>query len=175
MKALKAYFLTRLLREKILFVGFVLLIALWWLSSFAGRAARFARTFSATGNDLSIQRGWLAKKDSVEAEAKRAIAQLDPSRTLDSTRLQSEINTLATGLPNTQIDPRPSERTDQFAVHSVQFSVRRVDFVSLERFYLELSKRAPYISIEQCSISADRANPSLLTATMQISSVEIVK
>ncbi|HTQ32511.1 MAG TPA: hypothetical protein VMI53_14975 [Opitutaceae bacterium] len=175
MKAFKAYFLNLLLREKILFVGFVLLIAVWWLSNLAGRAGRFAQAFSATSDDLRTQQSWLAKKESVEADAKRAIAQLDPARTLDSTRLQSEINTLATGLPNTQIDPRPSDRSDQFAVHSVQFSARRVDFVALERFYLELSKRAPYISIEQCSISADRATPAQLTATLQISSVEIVR
>ncbi|HZP59739.1 MAG TPA: hypothetical protein VFB27_05395 [Opitutaceae bacterium] len=175
MKAFKAYFLNLALREKVLLVAFILLIAFWWLSNFGGRAVRFGRDFHATSDDLKIQRAWLAKRESVEADAKRAIAQLDPSRTLDSTRLQSEINTLANGLPNTQIDPRPSERTDQFAIHSVQFSVRRVDFVSLERFYLELSKRAPYISIEQCSISADRATPAQLTATMQISSVEIVK
>ncbi len=57
----------------------------------------------------------------------------------------------------------------------MQFSVRKVDWDALQHFYVELSKRAPYISIEQCRISADRTDPNQLNATMLISSVEIAK
>jgi hypothetical protein len=57
----------------------------------------------------------------------------------------------------------------------VQFSVRKASWEALQHFYAELSRHSPYISIEQCSISADRANPAQLNATMQISSVEIAR
>jgi hypothetical protein len=174
MKVFKAYFLNFRRLEKILFVAFMLFVAALWFSSLAGRVGRFAHDFHATTETLRDQRDTLAMRADVEAAAKRAIAQLDPASTLDSTRLQGELNTLATGLSNT-IDPRPSERSDQFAIHSVQLSIRRADFVALERFYLDLSKRSPYINIEQCSINADNANPTQLNVTMQISSVEIVK
>jgi len=175
MKAVKAYFLNLLLREKMLCVAFVLIIAGWWFSSFAGRAALFARTFRQTTETLTAQDGWLARRNEIETASKRAISQLDPARTYDSTRLQSEISTLSAGLPDPDIEPRPDQRADQFTVHSVQFSVHRAEFVSLERFYLEVSKLSPYINIEDCSINVDLADPSKLNASMQISSVEIVK
>jgi hypothetical protein len=175
MKVLRTYFLNLLLREKILLVGFVLVFAIWWFSSFAGRAGRFARDFHHTSEDLAAQRDWLARRDDVDAASKHAIAQLDPARTLDATALQGVLNTLAASLPNNTIDARPDERTDQFAVHTVQFSVHKAEWSALQRFYVELGKRAPYISIEQCSLIADRANPAQLNATMQISSVEIAR
>jgi len=175
MKAVKAYFLNLFLREKLLFVAFVLAIAVWWFSNLAGRTARFAGDFRQTTKTIADQNGWLARRNEIETASKRAISQLDPARTYDSTRLQSEISTLSAGLPDPDIEPRPDQRADQFTVHSVQFSVHRADFVSLERFYLEVSKLSPYINIEECSINVDPANPAQLDSSMQISSVEIVK
>jgi hypothetical protein len=175
MKAFKAYFLSRLLREKIFFTGFVLLIAIWWLSHVVSRVSHFCRDFGGTSSILNAQRSTLAERPEVESQVKAALAQLDPAHTLDSARLQGELNTLASGFPNMQIDARPSNPTDEFSVHSVQFSVRKADWAALQHFYVELSKRTPYISIEQCSISADRTNPAQLNATMLISSVEIAK
>ncbi|MDE3083631.1 MAG: hypothetical protein KGJ37_00235 [Verrucomicrobiota bacterium] len=175
MKALKLFFLNRLMREKVLLLGFALLAAATWFSSAAGRLVRFGRGFSETSKLMSAQKKLLADRTKIEAKAQRAAAQLDPSRTLDSARLQGELNTLAAGLPNVTIDARPSQQTDQFAVNSVQFSVRKVSWEALLRFYVELSKHSPYISIEQCSVVADRANPAQLDATMQIFSVEIAR
>jgi hypothetical protein len=175
MKALKAFFIGRLLTEKILLNGFLLLIAFWWFSHVAHRVAVFSREFRNTATILHAQRTSLAGRAETEARVKRALGQLEPARTLDSARLQGDLNTMAAGLPNTQIDARPDEPADQFIVHRVQFSVRKVDWATLQHFYVELSKRSPYISIEQCSISADRANPAELSATMLISSVEIAR
>jgi hypothetical protein len=175
MKAIKAYFLHRLLLEKILLTGFLLLVAVLWLSSVARRAGGFGIDFRNTSTILAAQRTSLAGRAETEAKVKRALAQLDPARTLDNARLQGDLNTMATGLPNTQIDARPDDTGDLFIKHSVQFSVRKVDWDALQHFYVELSKRAPYISIEECRISANKANPAELSATMLISSVEIEK
>jgi hypothetical protein len=175
MKVLKAFFLSRLLPEKILLAGFLLLIAALGLSHAAHDTSRLWGEFSNTTMILSAQRTSLNGRADTEAKVKRALSQLDPASTLDSARLQGDLNTLATGLPGTSIDPRPDEPADQFIKHSVQFSVRKVDWSALQQFYVALSKRAPYISIEQCSISADRTNPNQLNATMLISSVEIAK
>ena len=57
----------------------------------------------------------------------------------------------------------------------MQFSVRRAELGALLRFYEEVSKRAPYITIEQLTLQADRANPALLNASIRVSSVEIVR
>jgi hypothetical protein len=175
MKALKARFLSRLLTEKILLAGFLLTIAVLGFFHVLRDVRRFGFDFRSTTMILTAQRTSLDGRAETEAKVKRALSQLDPSHTLDSARLQGDLNTLATGLPETTIDARPDEPADQFIKHSVQFSVRKVDWSTLQQFYVALSKRAPYISIEECSISADRANPTQLNATMLISSVEIAK
>jgi hypothetical protein len=174
MKAVKAFFLGRLLTEKILLTGFLLIIAVLGFFHVLRDVRRFWFDFRNTTMILTAQRTSLDGRAETEAKVKRALSQLDPSRTLDSARLQGDLNTLAT-MPDTTIEARPDEPADQFIKHSVQFSVRKVDWSSLQQFYVELSKRAPYINIEQCSISADRANPTQLNATMLISSVEIAK
>ncbi len=177
MKALKAFFLSCLLREKILLTGFLLLIAVWWFSHVTRRVVDFKNDFKATSAILDKQRTSLDGRAATEAKVKRALSQLDPSSTLDSARLQGDLNTLAvaSGLSDTTIDARPDEPADQFIVHAVEFSVRKVEWATLQSFYVELSKRAPYISIERCSVLADHANATQLNATMLISSVEMAK
>jgi hypothetical protein len=175
MKTLKAFFLGRLLTEKILLTGFLLIIAVLGFFHVLRDVRGFWFDFRNTTMILKAQRASLDGRAETEAKVKRALSQLDPSSTLDSARLQGDLNTLATGLPGTMIDARPDEPADQFIKHSVQFTVRKVDFGTLQQFYLALSKRAPYISIEECSISAERANPAELDASMLISSVEIAK
>jgi hypothetical protein len=174
MKALKALFLHRILTEKILLTGFLLIIMLWGLSHGFRDAGRFFGDFRNTTMILTAQKNSLDGRAQTEARVKAALSQLDPSHTLDSARLQGDLSTLAT-MPDTTIDARPDEPADLFIKHSVQFSVRKVDWSTLQQFYVALSKRAPYITIEECSIAADRANPAELNATMLISSVEIAK
>ncbi len=175
MNALKAYFLSRLLREKLLLVTIMLLAALTLLSNFSGRVARAWRAARTASVALADEQQWLANRVAIEASAGQAVKNLDPAKTLDDTQLVGELNALAKaqGLKFTSDTPR-TERTGQFAVHSVQFNLLKMDWESLKRFYLELTKRSPYISLEQFSLQAERTNPGLLNASLKVSSVEIV-
>ena len=175
MNALKAYFLRRLLREKLLLVVIAVLVAVTFLSNFGGRVARAWRTQRATTVALAEQQQWLANRAAIEAGAGKAVKNLDPGKTLDDTQLVGELNALARaqGLKFTSDTPR-TERSGQFAVHTVQFNLLKMDWASLKSFYLELTKRSPYIGIEQFSLQAERANPALLNASLRVSSVEIV-
>lgn len=98
-------------------------------------------------------------------------------RTLDTTKLLAEVSAIAgeAGLKNTTSGEAKDVSSGQFAVHTLQFNVTKVDWGTLKGFYLALGKQSPYIGIEQFSIQVDRANPSLLSANFQISSVEISK
>jgi hypothetical protein len=175
MSALKAYFLSRLLREKVLLVVIAALAAVVLLSNFSGRVARAWRAQRATTTTLADQQQWLTNRTTIEAGAGRAVKNLDPARTLDDTRLVGELNALARaqGLKFVSDSPR-TERSGQFAVHTVQFNLLKMDWNALKRFYLELTKRSPYIGIEQFSLQAERTNPTLLNASLRVSSVEIV-
>ena len=55
----------------------------------------------------------------------------------------------------------------------MQVAVRNADLPSLLSFYDALDKRAPYIGLEQFSLTVNPSNPALLNAVMRVSSVEI--
>ena len=176
MNTFKAFFLSRLLREKLLLVTIAVLGVLMLLSNFGGRVARSWRAQHATTMALAEQQQWLANRATIEEGARRAGQNLDPTRTLDDTRLIGELNALARaqGLRFASESPR-TERSGQFAVHTVQFNLLKMDWEALKRFYLELTKRSPYISIEQFTLQSERANPAVLNASLKVSSVEIVR
>ncbi|MET0261288.1 MAG: hypothetical protein ABW223_00205 [Rariglobus sp.] len=174
---MKAYFLSRLLREKILLLAFAVLGAAIWLSAVSDRVTLQWRAIQATSTDLNVQQMWLVKRERIEKEATLAIEHLDPSRTFDNVRLQNELNTLArsAGLSNYDVSDSRMVRANQFAIHSVQFSARNADIGALITFYQSLAQRAPYLGLEQFALASNRANPAQLTASWRVTSVEIAR
>ncbi|MFA5264389.1 MAG: hypothetical protein WC378_11225 [Opitutaceae bacterium] len=178
MKVLKAFFLGRSMREKVILLAFLFLAVAIWASAFSTRAQSFVSVYRRTGGTLAEQGMWLGKRESIEANAKKAISQLDPSLTLDGTKLLAEVNRIAAqaGLTsNVQADDTRDEHTSQFVVHSLRFTVRKADYATLVRFYLDLQRRSPYIGIEQFALQAEAANPAQLTASLRLSSVEVIR
>jgi hypothetical protein len=176
MRAFKAFFLSRLLREKILLTVFTALAALMWLSNFSRRANRAWSAHRVTTLELADQKQWLANRGAIEAAALKAVKDLDPGRTFDDTRLVGELSGLArdNSIRFTNDTPR-TERSGQFAVHTVQFNLPKTDWDALVKFYGLLAQRSPYIGIEQFSLAADLANPAQLNASLRVSSVEILR
>jgi hypothetical protein len=174
-RTLRAFFLARALRVKLLLTAIAVAAAALWLSHFAGELAQFVHTVRSTSSVLHQQSVWLADRASIEASAQASAGRLDASRTLDATRLLAEVSAIAdeAGLKNTTSGEPKDESSGQFSVHTLQFNVTKVDWDTLKQFYLALSKRSPYIGIVQFSMQGDRGNPTLLNASFNISSVEI--
>jgi hypothetical protein len=172
-RSLRAFFMSRLLREKLLLLAFVGIGMLWWLSAFTTRAARFSRDQQATSLALAIQQQWLNNRGAIEATAQKAASRLDPAQTRNSTRLFTEVSNLANaaGFRNAVINPQPAATIGQFSIHTLNFTVNNVDWEALRKFYQSLQTKAPYIGIDQFTLS----NPGNGTHTlgMRISSVEI--
>ncbi len=175
---MKAFFLSRLFREKVLLTAFLVLGAATWLTSVARRGHQLWTTWRTTDTRLATQQQWLDHRAAIEKAATQAAANLDPAKTFSSTRLLGELGTIANDVGlrnNTSSEILGTERSGQFAVNTVQFALRNTDWSSLKQFYLELSKRAPYIGIEQFSATVNPGNPSLLNVVLRVSSVEIVR
>jgi hypothetical protein len=174
-RTLRALFLARSLRIKLLLAAVVVAIAAIWLSNLSTRAGRMTRSVHATTSVLAEQSLWLGNRGAIESSAQQAAGQLDAVRTLDGTRLLAEVTAIAgeAGLTSTTSGDPKDESDGQFSIHTLQFNVTKVDWPTLEKFYLALSKRSPYIGIEEFSMQGDRANPTLLNASLHISSVEI--
>ena len=174
-RTIRAFFLARLLREKVLLAGFIVLAASVWFSSLSGRVGREIRAIRSTTLSLNEQKLWLSNRETIEASAQAAAGQLDAVRTLDATRLLAEVQAMAgdAGLRGYTSGESKDVSNGHFSVHTLQFNVTKVDWGTLKQFYLALSKRSPYIGIEQYHMQVDRAAPTLLNANFQISSVEI--
>jgi hypothetical protein len=173
---LRAFFLGRHFREKILLTGWFVIVDRV-ADSLSGAHGALRTGASGRRASLKEQQLWLANRAGIEAQAQAAAGKLDAVRTLDGTRLLAEVTAIAndTGLKGTTSGDAKDSPIGQFSVHTLQFSVTKVDWGTLKQFYLALSKRSPYIGIEQYAMQVDRANPTLLTASFQLSSVEITK
>lgn len=174
---MKAYFLSRAMREKLLLLLFVGLAAVLWLSSLTRRGKAFIGDWRGTIAELATQEMWLRQHQQIEKQAAAAVKNLDPARTLNANRLVGELNAIAAraGLAAPAVDSPRTERIDQFAVHSTQITFRNVDWDALVRFDTELTKRLPYISLEQCVLTANKTNYLQLSATFKVSSTEIAR
>jgi hypothetical protein len=174
-RSIRALYLGRPLREKIMLVAFFAIVAVWWLSNFAGRVESRWEEARATTLDLQDQAQWIARRDSIFDARARAVGKLDAARSLDGTRLLATVGTLAreAGLRNTNSGEISKTSSGQFAIYRLSFNVTGADWASLKAFYLSLGRYSPYIGIEQFTVQSNRANPAELNVVARLSSVEI--
>lgn len=175
MNPFKAWFLSRIPREKVLVLAFVLIAALIWLSSASDGIQAQLRAYRSAQSALGTQALWLGNRATIEEAAAAAVRNLEPSKTFDATSLVSAITGIAgrSQLPVNTESPR-TQKSSQFAVHTMQVTTRRAELAKLIRFYQELASKAPYLGLEQISMQVDRSAPGLVNVTMQIVSVELV-
>lgn len=174
-RTIRAYFLTRLLREKILLLGFILIGTLWWFSSISSRGAKFWREQRTTSNELAVQQQWLNNRVVIQEAAKKAASRLDSAQTLDRARLLAAVNQAASevGLKNGGTTSPDSQTAGQFTIHSITYQVAGAEYETLLKFYLKLNQRAPYLGVESFQLyPTNRNDPSKFTLTLRIASVE---
>ena len=64
-RTLRAFFLSRLMREQLLLAGIAVVVAAIWFSSLAGRAGRFYHAVRITSLTLKDQAHWLANRKAI--------------------------------------------------------------------------------------------------------------
>ncbi|HYC70705.1 MAG TPA: hypothetical protein VEB66_05830 [Opitutaceae bacterium] len=168
---MKRFYLARSARERVLLLAFALVGLAWWAPMALGRWGALRRDLGSVRAEEEVQRIWFSRRADIEARATAAAGALDPAKTLDAAQAFAELNRLAAGL-NAEIAAQRSERSEQFALHTVQVTVRRADLASLVRFYEQITARAPYLAVEQCSLSVDRSTPGVLSAVIRVYSIE---
>jgi hypothetical protein len=175
-RSVRAFFLSRLLREKLLLVAFAGIAVVIWASGFSSRAGVFWRKQKATTAELKVQDQWLNNEQRIDQAAKKSAAQLEPSRTLDGTRLLTKVRQIANeaGLSNTITQGiTPPVTNGQFSVQTLSFQINDADWEKLKKFYVLLNQNSPYIAIDQFILSPRANNPAQLTLTLKVSAVEV--
>ncbi len=173
---MRTWFQSRNRREQMLVTFFAVMAALVWLSYAAGRLQQQIAGWRSTRGDLAAQQLWLDRQQAIEAQSLAAVRNLDPARTLDATKLVATVTSLASGASlQPAIDSPVTQRTPQFAFHTIKVTFRRANLPALLNFYDEMSKQAPYLSLESIALQTDRAAAGALNATLQISATQITK
>ena len=168
---MKAFFLSRTLRERVLLLVFALIGLGWWGPAALGRLGSLRRELKEYQTDRETQQLWLSRRTEIEARAAAAARTLDPAKTLDASQAFAELTRMTSGL-TAEIGSGRTQQSEQFALNNVQITIRRADMAGLLKFYEQLAARAPYLGIEQCVISADRTNPGQLSAVFRVYSIE---
>jgi hypothetical protein len=169
---MKEFFIRRTTRERVLLLVFVLGALAWWAPAALGRIAALRRDWHSASIEQETQRLWLERREQITTRASGAAKILDPAKTLDAARAFAELSRAAAGL-GAEIAGQRTDRTEQFALHSMQVTIRRTELAGLLKFYEQLSALAPYLVIEQCSLSTTRANPGKLDASFRIYAIEM--
>lgn len=170
---MKAFFQARSGREQWLLLVFGLIGLAWWGTSLIGRTRAFQQSWHHYTEDRDTQELWLRNRDGILARVAAAGRTLDPAKALDSAQSFAELNNMLSGL-TAELGSQRTEKTDQFAVHSVQVNIRQASLAALLQFYQKLVARAPYLGIDQCVLATDRARPGMLNASFRIYSIEVV-
>ena len=170
---MKQFFAKRSPRERFLILIFLAAAAAVWLWDGLDRLQERRTQHQLLAGKLATQQFWLDRKAEIDARAAKAGASFDAARTLDATHLVGEVSALASaaGLSAGVESPR-TQRTGQFAYHTVQVGFRRANLASLVKFYRALNQRAPYLALEECSLVANRNNPAEIDARFTVFSVE---
>jgi len=175
---LRAFFLSRALREKLLLVAFIAIGVLWWASAFSTRMGRFWREQRLTTAGLAEQTQWLNNRNLIEETAKKTASRLDSTKTLNGNQLVTTVSQLANeaGLKNTQTSGSMVSKTEgQFAVHSQEFVIRNVEWPDLKKFYEALQRQSPYIAMERFTLLGPPSNSPQHILTLKVTSVEITR
>lgn len=173
---MKNWFQSRNRREQLLVTLFIVLGALIWLTGASGRLRTRWAGWRSTQTELGAQRLWLDRQQEIEGASTAAVRNLDPARTFDATKLVATVTSLASGAGLVPaIDPAVTQRTPQFAYHTIKVTFRRANLPALLKFYDELTKQAPYLNLESVALQTDRAAAGALTVTLQVSATQIVK
>ena len=173
---MRTWFDSRNRREQTLVTLFVLMAAIAWLFIAFGHLRTRLGEWKSTRVAVSDQQLWLDRQKELENGANSAVRNLDPAKTMDATKLVASVTSLASGASlQPAIDTPTTQRTPQFAYHTIKVTFRRATLPALLNFYDELSKQSPYLNLEQIALQTERTGQGMISATMQISATQITK
>jgi hypothetical protein len=175
-RTLRAFFLSRVLREKLLLLGFLGVVVILWGSAYTSRAVSFYRGQHNTSVALADQDRWLARKDLIKTATERAVSQMDPSKTLDPANLSVVVSQLASeaGIKNMQrLGSTAALSSGQFSINTLRLQIQNADWRDFAGFYQKLQERSPYIAITEITLRPMRGNPAQIQAAMVVASFEI--
>jgi len=162
------------LRERALLVVFIwVILVIWFFALLDGAAAR-RNQLKLARLQLDQQNLLIDAADSIRARLASAREGLDTGRTFSASQLVGELDRIAREAGMVfDISSPSTQSNDLFSFHSVRLGIKRSRIEDLIAFDAEIKKHAPYITLAQFQITANRRDPRDLDATFELTSFEL--
>ncbi|BET65386.1 hypothetical protein ASA1KI_03040 [Opitutales bacterium ASA1] len=174
---LRAGFLARARREKILTVLFLVVLVLIWASTYLTRYKAFSLALAAERATAGAQAQWLDDQESIEGDYAAAITRLSDAALPTRSEVQAQIDALLSkhAIARYRIDPPQTQTSDRLVFHTFSVSMERAEYSQLQAFQNELAATLPTVNLEQITLQSERSNPAQLNTRLRLVAVELNK
>lgn len=159
-------------RERVMLAAFVVVALLIWGSLLLERWERTGDDLGEVRREVAQQQIWIDSADLFQAQLDQALTQLETDRMLDGSDLTAFVDTYAREKKLTHEMGSPQvQRGNLFTQTSLRITFRNISLEELIQFQLEVDQRRPYLTVEAIALAANRADPRLINARLNLNAI----
>ncbi|MGZ0655278.1 hypothetical protein ACWPKO_13310 [Coraliomargarita sp. W4R53] len=161
-------------RERVMLSAFVIVCLLIWLSSLVSRWEVSGEELRNAQKEVRQQNVWLKSSPLFQAQFDQAMSRLDSDQMLGSTELSTFVDSYAREHKlKYEMTPPSVSSGKLYSKAFIRVTLRNISLEDLIQFQIELDSKRPYIAVEAIALVANRADPRLLNARLNLSSLAI--
>jgi len=161
-------------RERVMLSAFLTVMLLLWGSSLWSRWNQSSENLRQAKQILQQQNVWIDNAPIFEGQMRNVMNQIDRSKMLNANELTGFIDSYARDKNLRHELGTPSVGAGTvFRKTTLRVTFRNVELQQLIELHLALNQQRPYIAVEALALTANRADPRLLNARLQLSSIEV--
>ncbi|MGZ0657188.1 hypothetical protein ACWPKO_04000 [Coraliomargarita sp. W4R53] len=164
------------LREKLLSLGFILVILFIWSNNWLGRMSEWNTQRELSSIELTTQQEWLNRSDFFSEGLATALERVDPSKTYAAAQLSGRVDNLTRqiGLSGqADIDSVRTREGEIFNDHNLRVRLKSISIAQLIQLNNLLKQETPYINIQNVRIQKNQRNPEQLDVRYEINSFDL--
>jgi hypothetical protein len=161
-------------RERVMLSAFLFVCLLIWGSSLLSRWDETGDALKDARRSLAEQKIWLDNAPLFQAQLDNALDRLDPAEMLEANELTAFVDSYAREHKLKHELSAPAVKAGEvYSQSSIRVSFRNITLEQLIQFQIAAQAKHPYIAVEALALVANRADPRLLNARLNLSSMVV--
>jgi hypothetical protein len=162
-------------RERALALLVLASLLLIWMTVLLKDLGAESRNIRFQSETLETFRSTIAQENLASQLLADARAGLDTSRTFSAAQLVGQLDNIAreAELIRFDISSPSTQESEIFSFHTVRLNIKRAELAELIEFDQKIKQFAPYISLSEIQVSANKQDPRYLEATLELVSFEL--
>ncbi|MDQ8193704.1 hypothetical protein QEH59_04675 [Coraliomargarita sp. SDUM461004] len=161
-------------RERTMLAAVIFVCLLIWLSSLASRWDLSKQTLQDANKQIRQQKVWLENAPLFQAQFDQNMSRFDTKQMLGGTELSTFIDSYARkNKLKYEMTPPAVKSGKLYSKASMRVSLSNISLEDLIKLQIELDSKRPYIAVETIALVANRSDPRLLNARLNLTSLSI--